>query len=72
MSLVQGYSSDEDDVQMAQGDDTFGLSAIPTSKKARVENQVVSMVETSAPDVLSEVCTLLHSLLNTVDRLNHE
>lgn len=56
MPLVQGYSSDEDDATMSPTHDAFGISAIPVSKKARIEDaEMVEKVETSAPDVLAEV-----------------
>ena len=58
MSLVQGYSSEEDDTTVNHGEDAFGLSAI-SSKRARVETNAVSKVETSAPDVLAEVWVIL-------------
>ncbi|KAI5119920.1 hypothetical protein M0805_000885 [Coniferiporia weirii] len=54
MALVQGYSSDEDDVVMSPTEDAFGISAIPASKKARIEQLTVAKVDSSAPDVLVE------------------
>ena len=55
MSLVQGYSSDEDDGPRVPTNDAFGLSALHASKKPRVDEPSTSLVPTSAPDVLAEV-----------------
>ena len=56
MSLVQGYSSDEDDGPHPATNDAFGLTSIPVAKKLRVDEPSTSLVPTSAPDVLAEVC----------------
>ena len=56
MSLVQGYSSDEDDGPHSATNDAFGLTSIPVAKKLRVDEPSTSLVPTSAPDVLAEVC----------------
>jgi hypothetical protein len=54
MSLVQGYSSDEDAGDITQ--DVFGISAVSSSKKPRVEEpSASSLVPSSAPHVLAEV-----------------
>ncbi|KAH7915134.1 pre-mRNA splicing factor [Hygrophoropsis aurantiaca] len=50
MSLVHGYSSDEDDIAIAK--DAFGISKLPTSKKIRTEEPVLA--PTPAPRVLAE------------------
>ncbi|KAI0666344.1 pre-mRNA splicing factor [Trametes maxima] len=58
MSLVQGYSSDEDDGPRSPTNDVFGLSSLPVAKKPRVEElpsqPSTSVVPTSAPHVLAE------------------
>ncbi|KII93704.1 hypothetical protein PLICRDRAFT_131754 [Plicaturopsis crispa FD-325 SS-3] len=53
MSLVQGYSSDEDNDTTSVSNDVFGLSSIPAAKKARVE-QPTNVAPSAAPDVLAE------------------
>ena len=65
MSLVQGYSSDEDDMSTKPSEDAFGISSIPAQKKRRMEESAVTRVESSAPDVLAEVSkNLLFQLLD--------
>lgn len=71
MSLLHGYSSDEDDAMGNHGDDAFGLSALTTSKKARVDTQVASNIETSAPDVLAEVCVSSKICVNGFSQVNY-
>ena len=57
MSLVAGYSSDEDDLGPAIiTEDAFGLSNLPVSKKPRTEEIVSRQTLQAAPDVLAEVC----------------
>ena len=57
MSLVAGYSSDEDDLGPATiTEDAFGLSNLPVSKKPRTEEIVSRQTLQAAPDVLAEVC----------------
>ncbi len=56
MSLVQGYSSDEDDVSHTPTNDVFGFTSLHAAKKPRVDEPSTSLVPTSAPDVLAEVC----------------
>lgn len=59
MSLVQGYSSDEDNGPVTSMNDAFGLSILPASKKPRVEQPSSSrMVVEAAPHVLAEVSSL--------------
>ncbi|KAF7437171.1 hypothetical protein PC9H_004007 [Pleurotus ostreatus] len=54
MSLIQGYSSDEDDAKL-QGNDVFGLSAVPSTKKVRLDEPVQPKITANAaPDVLAE------------------
>lgn len=60
MSLVQGYSSGEDE---DYSKDAFGLSSIPASKKIRADVSATPVVAVAAPDVLSEVSLLSHSLV---------
>ena len=56
MSLVQGYSSDEDDAPVVHSDDAFGLSSLPAAKKPRTEEPSSSSLSVvAAPHVLSEV-----------------
>ncbi|KAA1468487.1 pre-mRNA splicing factor [Dentipellis sp. KUC8613] len=56
MSLVQGYSSDEDDASSQKNTDVFGLASIPAIKKPRVEDYTpsASTALTAAPHVLAE------------------
>ncbi len=55
MSLITGYSSDEDG-PAASTKDVFGLSKLPAAKKVRVDEPPSSgLVVQAAPDVLSEV-----------------
>ncbi len=55
MSLVQGYSSGEDD-DIDISKDVFGISSIPSAKKIRIdEPPKTSLVAQAAPHVLSEV-----------------
>lgn len=65
MSLVPGYSSDEDGPS-SPTTDAFGLSNILTAKKIRVDEQDVSLKPQAAPHVLAEVRTL--SLLDTLEK----
>jgi hypothetical protein len=54
MSLLAGYSSDEDggtDVVK----DAFSLGSLPVPKKPRV-GQPIALAPTAAPHVLAEVC----------------
>ncbi|KAK1236328.1 hypothetical protein PQX77_000425, partial [Marasmius sp. AFHP31] len=51
MSLVQGYSSGED--ESADSNDAFGLSSIPAAKKPRTEESQ-SLKTEAAPHVLAE------------------
>ena len=56
MSLVQGYSSDEDDGPVAAANDAFGLASIPVAKKLRTDEPSSSKVTIeAAPHVLAEV-----------------
>lgn len=60
MSLLQGYSSDEDDTSISAANDAFGLSSLPTAKKARIDEasgsgSEVTIKPLAAPDVLAEV-----------------
>ncbi|GBE78419.1 Pre-mRNA-processing factor 17 [Sparassis crispa] len=55
MSLLPGYSSDEDyATSLSASADTFGLSAIPAAKKIRLDEPATSISPQAAPDVLSE------------------
>ena len=59
MALVEGYSSDDDEQIIASSSkDAFGLSALPSAKKAKLDYESSGAgvkVDTSAPDVLLEV-----------------
>lgn len=55
MSLVPGYSSDEDNGPSSPTADVFGLSQIPAAKKIRVDEAGFSLKPQAAPHVLAEV-----------------
>jgi len=56
MSLIQGYSSGEDEGPVSLTNDAFGLASLPATKKPRVgPPKPMSVIPHSAPDVLSEV-----------------
>lgn len=56
MSLIQGYSSGEDEGPVSPTNDAFGFASLPATKKPRVEPlKPTSAIPHSAPDVLSEV-----------------
>ena len=56
MSLVQEYSSGEEEGPVSPTNDAFGLASLPTTKKPRVGTKnPMSGIPHSAPDVLSEV-----------------
>jgi pre-mRNA-processing factor 17 len=59
MSLIQDYSSGEDEGAVLSTKDAFGLTSLPVTKKNRVEGAATIMVTQAAPAVLSEVS--LHS-----------
>ena len=52
MSLVQGYSSGEDET--IDPNDAFGLSSLPAAKKPRTD-ELQSLKAEAAPHVLAEV-----------------
>jgi hypothetical protein len=55
MSLVNDYSSGEEDAILPTRD-AFGLASLPVAKKTRSEDvSTVAMVAQAAPPVLSEV-----------------
>ncbi|CAL1696273.1 unnamed protein product [Somion occarium] len=54
MSLIVGYSSDEDGEPVISTNDAFGLSGLPVAKKPRVEDPVSPPTLEAAPDVLAE------------------
>lgn len=61
MSLLQGYSSDEDDrVNMK---DAFSLSTLTKVKKPRLEELLATKTLEAAPNVLSEVCAYFTKFL---------
>ncbi|KAH9065919.1 pre-mRNA splicing factor [Lactarius vividus] len=53
MSLVPGYSSDEEDISSALHD-AFNLAAIPSTKRHRSEPTTAVVVPQAAPDVLAQ------------------
>jgi pre-mRNA-processing factor 17 len=53
MSLVQGYSSDEEDTSAALHD-AFNLAAVPSTKRHRFEPTTSTTVPQAAPDVLAQ------------------
>ena len=56
MSLIQGYSSGEDEGPVSPTNDAFGFASLPAAKKPRVEPpKPTPVIPHSAPDVLSEV-----------------
>jgi hypothetical protein len=52
MSLVQGYSSDED---VIVHDDALNLAAVPSSKRLRFKDTPLNTTPHAAPDVLAQV-----------------
>lgn len=68
MSLVHGYSSDEDDGPQVSTNDAFGLSSLPQIKKLRVDEPSTSLFPTSAPDVLAEVRELHGAFQHVIHR----
>ncbi|KAI0321344.1 pre-mRNA splicing factor [Amylostereum chailletii] len=53
MSLVQGYSSDED-TGITSSNDVFNLSSIPSNKRPRMDDSTYKTSLQAAPDVLAE------------------
>ena len=63
MSLVQDYSSGEEEDPVSFNNDAFGLASLPATKKPRTEPpKPTSVLPHSAPDVLSEVCNVFEHL----------
>jgi hypothetical protein len=58
MSLVQGYSSDED-ATTATLQDAFNLAAVPSTKRLRFHETTLNTTPQAAPDVLAEVSRFL-------------
>ncbi|CCM00325.1 uncharacterized protein FIBRA_02355 [Fibroporia radiculosa] len=57
MSLLQGYSSDEDNDTLGATNDVFGLSYLPVTKKQRLvveQSNSAPALPAAAPDVLAE------------------
>jgi hypothetical protein len=52
MSLVQGYSSDEDAVGH---NDAFNLAALPSSKRFTIQDTPLNTTPHAAPHVLAQV-----------------
>ena len=60
MSLIPGYSSDEDNDSISHIKDAFNLSSLPSAKRPRVEVSAPPRTAfQAAPDVLAEVSTRL-------------
>jgi hypothetical protein len=59
MSLVQGYSSDEDAVIHG---DALNLVAVSSSKRPRFQDTPLNTIPHAAPDVLAQV-SFLHNAL---------
>lgn len=55
MSLVPGYSSDEDEGTSMSNNDAFGISNLPTAKKIRIDEPELLLKPQAAPHVLAEV-----------------
>jgi hypothetical protein len=55
MSLVHGYSSDEDATTTATHQDTFNLAAVSSAKRLRVQDTPTNTNPKAAPDVLAQV-----------------
>ena len=53
-SLVQGYSSDEEDTSAALHD-AFNLAAVPSASRHTFEPTTSTAVPHAAPDVLAQV-----------------
>lgn len=58
MSLVPGYSSDEDNGPSSPTNDAFGISQIPIAKRMRVDEPESSLKPQAAPHVLAEASRL--------------
>jgi len=54
MSLVQGYSSDEDAGTVTAQRDAFNLAAVSSSKRLRVQDVPMNSNPHAAPDVLAQ------------------
>ena len=55
MSLVHGYSSDEDATTITAQQDAFNLASVSLSKRLRVQDTPVNTNPHAAPDVLAQV-----------------
>lgn len=66
MSLVAGYSSDEDSGPVTITEDAFGLSNLPVAKKPRTDESVSRVTLQAAPHVLAEVRIQLTTLQHNV------
>lgn len=67
MSLALGYSSGEDEDPAVLAKDAFGLSALPATKKPRVEELASHVFAEAAPHVLSEVSLVMSPCISTND-----
>lgn len=65
MSLVQGYSSDEEDTSAALHD-AFNLAALPSTKRHRFEPTTSTTVAQAAPDVLAQVGHTYPDILHVI------
>lgn len=57
MSLLHGYSSDEENAGKSVMEDAFGVASLPAAKRPRLDGETAPIVQSSAPDVLAEVRT---------------
>ena len=70
MSLVQGYSSDEDATTATAQRDAFNLAALSSSKRLRVQDAPVNSNPHAAPDVLAQVGFFLSFVRSPLTRTN--
>jgi hypothetical protein len=64
MSLVQGYSSSDEDVTTETLKDAFNLAAVSSTKRLRVQQSTPVTIPQAAPDVLAEVSSFLSLFLS--------
>jgi hypothetical protein len=64
MSLVQGYSSSDEDATTESIQDAFNLAAVPSTKRLRAQESIPITIPQAAPDVLAEVSSFLSLFLS--------
>jgi hypothetical protein len=72
MSLVHGYSSDEDATTTAAHQDAFNLAAMSSSGRLRVQDTPMNANPQAAPDVLAQVRFLSLITLSLLMRINRQ